>query len=177
MQRAVFLDRDGTVINAIERPELDKKLTAPFALSEVAFVPLLEDAIRIFRKLGYLVIMITNQPDVAYELLSESEWGKINETVINKVRPDDCFMCRHRREDHCPMKKPSPMMIIAAADKWNVNLVESFMIGDTENDVLAGKKAGCRTILIHKNYNINVVGADFVVSSLYKAALLVAAAK
>lgn len=171
-RKAVFLDRDGTLVEAIERPEFEKKVTAPFRESELVFVPGVKETLKLFRDLGYLRIMITNQPDVAYGYLSEEEWERIHNRVISELNPDDWFICRHRRGGGCPMKKPSPMMILAAADTWNIDLKSSFMIGDTDNDTLAAKAAGCRSILISTSYNAGTE-ADFVVPSFLHTGALI----
>ncbi|TSC89881.1 MAG: phosphatase [Parcubacteria group bacterium Gr01-1014_3] len=151
-RRAVFLDRDGTLIKAIARPGFDK-MTAPFSMNELEFDPDVDLAMKIISDLGYLRIITTNQPDVAYGHVSEEEWTKIHEAVLARVQPDDCFMCRHTREAGCPMKKPNPGMLIAAADKWNIDLSHSYIIGDTYADVSAGYKAGCNTIILERPYN------------------------
>jgi len=160
--KAVFLDRDGTINKAIQRPNFGKKITAPFSLEELEFTPHLDEAIRMFRQLNYLVIIITNQPDVAYGYISQEDWQKIHNEILYRVKPNSCFMCRHRREDGCPMRKPSPMMILAAADSWGIDLKKSFMIGDTEVDMMAGKSAGCRRLLVDTPYNAGVESDDLV---------------
>lgn len=155
-RKAVFLDRDGTLIKAVvNRPGFDKKVTAPFCFAELEFDPHAERAIQEFKKAGYLCVMITNQPDVAYGYLSESEWEKIHSAVVNRLKLDKVSMCRHRRNDNCPMRKPSPMMLIAAADDLNIDLSKSWMIGDTDADVGAGDAAGCSTILLKRHYNLD----------------------
>lgn len=75
-----------------------------------------------------------------------------------KLDFDDICICRHRTQDNCPMKKPFPTMLMAAACKWDILLGGSYMIGDTENDILAGNAAGCKTILLRRPYN---EGSDY----------------
>lgn len=173
-RRAVFLDRDGTLIKAVvNRPDLpDKPVTAPFSMDELEFVPDLYESLEIMRDAGFMLIIITNQPDVANGYISEREWERIHQAVTHAVDPHDCFMCRHRSIDNCPMKKPSPMMIIGAADKHGIDLSKSFMVGDTSNDTLAGKAAGCKTVIIDWPYNQGT-WADFRVPNLLSAARLI----
>lgn len=123
------------------------------------------------KKLGFLRIMITNQPDVAYGRVTFSEWEKIQRRV-ETLGFDDVFMCRHRTQDKCPMKKPSHLMLIAAADKWGIDPKSSYMIGDTFNDTLAGKKSGCTTILIKAPYNKGTK-SDHLVKNFWEAARLI----
>lgn len=172
--RVVFLDRDGTVIRGIPRPEFCLYATSPWFINEIQFEPHLREAIKIFKDLGYLVIMITNQPDVACGHISRRRWREIFEIILKEVRPHDYYYCPHRKSDNCDCKKPKPGMLLQAAQEqeWDINLKKSFMIGDTNNDVLAGKAAGCKTIIINRLYNQDVA-ADFRVPSLLAATSVV----
>jgi len=116
-------------------------------------------------RLDFLRIMVTNQPDVRRGFISEDEWSAIQTRVTRHLEFEDVFMCRHIPEDNCPLRKPSPMMLFAAADKWDINLSRSYMVGDNECDIIAGRKAGCTTILINAPYN-KEVEADIRVNSL-----------
>ncbi len=177
--RAIFLDRDGTVIRAVSRPEIRNHATAwsPWYVNEINFEPSLGEALKIFRDFGYLIVIVTNQPDVTYGNITEERWQEIQDIAMKEVKPDAIYICRHGKKDGCPRKKPLPGMLKDAEDNLNLNLAESFMIGDTENDVLAGKRAGCKTILIRRPYNRDNTeanqNADFVVKSLLEAAAIV----
>lgn len=166
-RRAVFLDRDGTLVLAINRPDLPKKISAPFTKEELIFAPDARGTLKKINQLGFLRIMITNQPDVAHGYMTPDSWQQIHQSVIEHLDVDDYYMCRHRREDYCPMKKPSPLMLIIAADKWGIDLSQSFMVGDTKQDMETGKSVGCRTILIRTSYNRDAWNvADFRVEFL-----------
>ena len=167
MEKAVFLDRDGTLIKAIQRIYFARNFTAPFLLSEVEFIDGVENMFAALKRLNFLRIMITNQPDVRRGFVSEDEWNAIQTSVTRYLEFEDVFMCRHLPEESCPLQKPSPMMLLVAADKWNVNLSRSFMVGDNECDITAGRKAGCTTILINAPYNEGVE-ADIRVNSLHE---------
>ena len=164
-KKAVFLDRDGTLIEAVHRPDFHKTITAPFAYSELVFMPRAWETLQFLRTKGFMRIMITNQPDVANGYMSESEWHRIHCEVIDTLRPDDFYMCRHVSDDNCPFKKPSHFMLMAAADKWGIDLSRSYMVGDTSADMDAGKAAGCKTVLIKTFYNTDTHG-DFEIASL-----------
>lgn len=160
--KAVFLDRDGTLIDIVYRPDFIKKMTAPFYPKELKFVPNAYTALDRLKDKGFLRIMVTNQPDVAYGYMSESDWLEIHRKVVDTYGLDDVFMCRHRTEDNCPLKKPSPLMLLAAADKWGIDLAKSWMVGDTNDDMKAGLDAGCRTILINQRHNSSLTeGLDY----------------
>lgn len=176
--KAVFLDRDGTLIEAVvgrPEPQFAGKITAPFSMNELKFVPRVGEAIGVLREAGYLIIMITNQPDVANGYVTRETWKAIHQAVLKEVDPDDCFMCRHPSEKKCFFKKPEPGMILAAQDKWGIDLNSSFMIGDTHYDIGAGKAAGCKTVLLSRAYNTNIsVLPDFIVPDLISAAYMIA---
>lgn len=167
-RRAVFWDRDGTVAEAISRPELDKKITAPFSLKEIRFTPKVTYAMSVFHLKGFLNILITNQPDVAYGYLTEETWTAIHKRIIGQLPLDDVFICRHPRGHDCFLRKPKPGMLIAASENHSIDLASSFMIGDTNNDTLAGKAAGCQTIILDKPYNQGVA-ADLRVQNITEA--------
>lgn len=169
-RKAVFLDRDGTVIESIHRPGFPegeakkKEITAPFTLDEYSLVPGAYSARDKLRNHGFLVILVTNQPDVAHGYMDEDSWRKIQKRVEDTLGLDDIFMCRHRAEDNCPFKKPSPLMLRAAADKFGIDLSRSWMVGDTDTDMQTGRAAGCRVILIDKPlplYNQNLGSSDY----------------
>lgn len=155
-RRAVFLDRDGTVVEAVLRPDTEKPVTAPFVFSELVFIPGAREIIESLKKRGFLVIMVTNQPDVRHGYMLEFEWNRIHEAVLVQLPFDDFSICRHLASDNCPRKKPLPGMLFDLADKWNIDLKTSWMVGDTSSDTLAGSRAGCRTVLIDRDYNLGV---------------------
>lgn len=169
-KRAVFIDRDGVVVRAIPRPGFTWP-TAPFSFDEFIMEDGVEGAIRLLQDRGFLCILVSNQPDVAYGHISHQEWRRI-QNKVEELGFDDVFLCRHTREDNCECKKPKPGMLVQAAARWDIDLSRSYMIGDTVNDVLAGKAAGCKTVLISTTYNKQLV-SDLAAGSLYEATLLI----
>ncbi len=168
--RAVFFDRDGTLVEAIMREGFSKP-TAPFNLDELHFCEGALHVLNALRNRGFKVLMVTNQPDVAHGYLSERDWERVHRWIIYKLqfRPDEVFMCRHITADNCGFKKPSPLMIRYAACVHDLDLQKSHIVGDTRNDVVAGHEAGLRsTILIKRPYNADVQSSDFVVLSLFE---------
>ena len=114
---------------------------------------------------GYLVFVVTNQPDIAREKLPLTELVAMNREVRARLKVDDLRVCPHDDDDQCECRKPLPGMLHVLARRWGVDLSESFMVGDTWRDVEAGRAAGCRTILLRRSYNEGV-GADHVVETL-----------
>lgn len=140
LKRAVFLDRDG-VINDLGDGH------APFKYDEFKIKNGVRGALDGLGRIGFLRILITNQPDVAYGNMSRVDYDKIMADV-KKLPLDDIFVCQHRRDDGCECKKPKPGMLLQAAKKWGIDLQKSFMVGDSKSDIKAGQAAGCKTVLI-----------------------------
>jgi len=169
--RAVFLDRDG-VINK-KAPEGDYIKS----WGEFEFLPGAKKAIRKLNENGFLVIVVSNQRGIAKGIMSESAlkeiWVKMEEE-LSKVgaRLDDIYYCSHDIVDNCGCRKPEPGLLLRAAREHDIDLGRSWMIGDSESDIEAGKRAGCRTILIEGsplNDNSRASEADLVANSLVEA--------
>lgn len=160
--RTVFFDRDGVILKAVVmdgRPRPPHSIAEYKALSGI--MPGAKEAVEQIKAAGFLAILITNQPDIAYGVISKEEWQWIQDQ-LKDIPFDDIFICFHRRDDNCDCMKPKPGMLLDAAQKWNIDLAESFMVGDMESDVDAAKSAGCRSILVRRPYNEGV-SADIVI--------------
>ena len=142
---AVFLDRDGVINRAIIR---EGKPHPPANLEDVVFSPGTFEAIQVLRKSGYLVIVVTNQPDVAKGIQSRETVEAIHRLICQQLHVDDIKVCYHIDEDNCCCRKPKPGMILDAAKEYMIDLTQSYVIGDRWRDIEAGKAAGCKTILI-----------------------------
>ena len=169
-RRAVFIDRDGVVVRPIWRAEFALP-TAPFSVAEFAMIDGAADALSIMKKNNFLCFLVSNQPDVAYGHMTPLEWRRI-ESKVEELNFNDVFLCRHTRDAGCECKKPKPGMLLNAAAKWDIALDRSYMVGDTVKDTLAGKAAGCKTVLVSTSYNQDVK-SDFSATSLHEAALLI----
>ncbi len=178
---AVFIDRDGVLNDMVERgPSFwvyGKKVarTAPFSYAEFRLKDWVKEALEIISQAGFLRILASNQPDIAYGTLPQSENERIM-SAISALPLDDIFLCLHGRNDGCSCKKPKPGLLIQAAQKWGISLKDSFIVGDGEADMEAGRLAGCRTILIRTNYNSAVI-CDYSVDSLLDAAIFIRSLK
>ena len=128
----MFLDRDG-VIN--EKPAPGEYIRSP---EEFRLIPNAVDWIRLFNALGLLVIVITNQRGIALGLMTEEDLGQIHRKMISDLaakgaRIDDIFYCPHA-EDSCTCRKPKPGLVYEAQKKWHIDLAQSLLLGDSEND-------------------------------------------
>lgn len=172
--RAVFFDRDGTLNETFVR---NNKPYGPTSLKDLELLP---DAPLITNKLhglNFLVIIISNQPDIALGQISEKSriaLKKKFEELIKKSKScvDDIYYCYHHPDSinptypkECECRKPKPGMILTAANKYNIDLTRSWVIGDTDRDVNAGRTAGCKTILIKRLYS-GECDPDFKVENL-----------
>lgn len=179
--RAVFLDRDGTIIRQVEL--LHK-------VSEVKLLPKAAQAIRRLNGLGYLVVVITNQPVVARGIIGEKEVDKIHAVLIKRLkkcgaRLDAIYYCPHHPEANvkkyrikCRCRKPNIGMILKAVKDFGIDLKKSFMIGDSTRDILAGNRAGLKVILVKTGHGGKDVWQfkskpDFVVKDLTEAVKII----
>jgi D-glycero-D-manno-heptose 1,7-bisphosphate phosphatase len=146
MKRAVFLDRDGVLNRSFLHP--DGKTRPPQRLDQLEILPGVREACLSLRRAGFLLIVVTNQPDVARGVQRREVVEAINHALCNQVLLDDVRVCYHDNKDNCLCRKPKPGMLMEAAKAWRINLDQSFMIGDRWTDIEAGLQAGCKTVLI-----------------------------
>jgi D-glycero-D-manno-heptose 1,7-bisphosphate phosphatase len=164
-RRAVFLDRDGVlnrVVMRVGRP------ASPRSLEEVVLEPEASRAAAALREAGFLLFVVTNQPDLARGLLTAAVHTSIVTRIREAVAPDDLMVCPHDDRHGCECRKPRPGMLMRLAERWGVDLASSYMVGDSWKDMEAGRAAGCRGILIRADYNRGVA-ADHTVASLAEA--------
>jgi D-glycero-D-manno-heptose 1,7-bisphosphate phosphatase len=149
MNKAVFLDRDGVLNLALVR---DGKPYSPANVSELQLAPHAAEALRELKALGFKLLVVTNQPEVARGNITRASVEEIHQKLAVELPVDEIFVCYHKDGDGCECRKPKPGMLLEGARRHNVNLKESFMVGDRWRDVEAGQNAGCRTIFIDGGY-------------------------
>ena len=147
--KVVFLDRDG-VLN--EGPVRGGVPLSPMSLAEVVVAPDVPGALARLRQHGFRLIMVTNQPNIARGAQSRDTVYAINRYLIETLQLDSAEVCEHDDADNCDCRKPKPGMLLRAAERDHIALAESFMIGDRWRDIEAGRRAGCRTVLIGNGY-------------------------
>jgi D-glycero-D-manno-heptose 1,7-bisphosphate phosphatase len=149
VHRAVFLDRDGVINANLER---DGRPVAPRTLAEFRLLPGVDDAVRRLKEHGYLVIVITNQPDVANGLSERATVEAMHDVIRARLPIDDVRTCFHNDAAGCDCRKPKPGLILAAAAEHGIDLAQSYVVGDRWRDVAAGRTAGCFTVFIDYSY-------------------------
>jgi D,D-heptose 1,7-bisphosphate phosphatase len=173
-KKCIFLDRDGVInkeVGYLSNPE------------SFEFIPRSIEALKILKQKGYLLIIITNQAGIARGYYSEKILHNIHAKMNNILKEnnvllDDIFYCPHHPEftGVCECRKPLPGMIFKAKSKYNIDLYESYMIGDTLNDIEAGINAKCKTVLVLTGYGkeelkkIDDIKPDLIFENLYEFA-------
>jgi len=143
--RAVFLDRDGVLNAAIER---GGRPHAPDAVEQLAILPGVPGALAELRRAGFLLLVVTNQPDVARGATTRAAVDAFNDALRAALPLDGVYCCFHDDADRCACRKPAPGLLLEAARAWDVDLSRSFMVGDRWRDTEAGVAAGCRTVFV-----------------------------
>ena len=168
MRRAVFLDRDGVLNEAIVRAG---KPYPPGTAADFRIYPEAAPVCLSLREAGFVLIVVTNQPDVARGTQRREVIDGFHDRLRAEVPLDDILCCFHDDADGCACRKPGPGLLVAGANQWNVDLGQSFLVGDRWRDVEAGRRAGCATVFIDRGYQETLRGPPTItVSSLEEAA-------
>lgn len=161
MRNAVFLDRDG-VINALAPLPGDPR-NSPRNAEEFELLSGAAEAIKLLKEAGWLVIVVSNQPNIAKGKSSFADLEAITSKMMGDLsvegaHVDDVYYCIHHPDPkqvvlkdllkECDCRKPKPGLLLQAAKDWDIDLSQSWMIGDSESDIQAGQAAGCRTLLV-----------------------------
>ena len=148
--KAVFLDRDGVLNRAILR---EGKPHPPDTVEELEILPDVPEALAALKAGGFMLLVVTNQPDVARGTKQRSVVEAIHSTLAAALPIDDFFVCYHDDRDGCDCRKPKPGLMVQAAGKYGIDLGASYLIGDRWRDIDAGRAAGCRAIWIDRGYS------------------------
>ncbi len=180
MNKAVFLDRDGVIC---------KDTNYLHKIQNFEFIDKTIDALKLLSKTDYKIIIVTNQAGIAHGFYTEEDFFKLNNWMLNKlkskgIRIDKVYYCPHHPDAkvakykiNCNCRKPKTGMLKKAAKEFNINVKNSFLVGDKTSDIKTGENAGCKTILIKTGY----AGKDkqykitpgFTVKNLYEAVKLI----
>jgi D-glycero-D-manno-heptose 1,7-bisphosphate phosphatase len=150
MNKAVFLDRDGVVNKA---KVLHGLPFPPNDLEELFIIEGVSEAIELLLNHDYMVVVVTNQPDVARGTVAREQIESINLEISRRTGVRHFYTCFHDDSDECSCRKPKPGLLIEAALDYDLDLKSSFMIGDRWRDVSAGQAAGCTCFFIDYGYS------------------------
>lgn len=145
--KAIFLDRDGTIIVNPPDERVDR-------MDKVALLPKTIQALKKLASLDYGVFVVTNQAGIAEGRISQEQFYEIHNAVLELIAPSGIqiiktYMCPHVDADKCDCRKPKPTMLLEAANQFNIDLSSSWMIGDWATDIQTGINAGTKTIWIN----------------------------
>jgi len=167
--KAIFFDRDGIINYRIVGGYVESK-------HQFKFIPDFFDLFYLIKKIGYLAIIISNQQGVGKGILSLEDLEQIHSYMQKRLIDifgfgfDDIYYCTDLTGSGSFRRKPNHGMLLEAIEKWNIDPKSSYMIGDSLTDVIAGKKAGTKTILINHYLTEKPVEADYLFKNLYQVA-------
>lgn len=157
MAKALFLDRDG-VIN-VNRDDYVK------SWDEFEFLPDAKKAIKRINDSDFMLILITNQSPIGRGIFGHERLDEIHKKMLHELGQLDCridaiYYCPHKPDDNCDCRKPKPGLILKAASDFNIDLENSWMIGDSKSDLEAGTRAGCKTAKVDSQNSLLSIVMD-----------------
>lgn len=167
MNKAVLWDRDGVLnfvmaVRGDGETNVSPQLFEDFKLNQEVL-----EVLKQTKLLGFLNIIHTNQPDIARSKMSWDELNKMHDFLTAKAPEITAiYVCPHDDANNCNCRKPRPGLILDAAKDYHLDLSKSFLVGDGQKDIDAAKNAGVKSILLRTNYNRDVSGFDFEISSV-----------
>ena len=180
MHKALFLDRDGV---------MNEETGYVHKIEGCRFIPGMFEALRLAQKAKYKLVIITNQAGIAKQKFKEEQYYQLMEWMkeqlaVQHIQIDGIYYCPHHPQalmgqykQVCDCRKPQPGMILQAAQEMNIDLSKSFVIGDKTSDILAGKKAGCKTILVRTGYGgkdeVSLAEPEFTADDLLAAVKII----
>lgn len=168
-QKVIFLDRDGVINEEEEYVHTEDKFK---------FLPDVFSGVGRLQKAGFKIVVVTNQAGIGLGYFTKEDFFRVNKKMLgefdkNNISISKIYFCPHSKDEGCICRKPQIGMLKKAQKDLNIELKKSWVIGDKEDDILMGKKAGCKTILVltgHGKKSQKNVSPDFVVSNLSSAA-------
>ena len=161
MNKAIFLDRDGVIC---------KEVSYISHISQLQFEHRAKEAISIFSSLNYKSIIISNQSGVGRGIIELEELLKIHNYIMEEIRVDEIYYCPHLPDENCICRKPNIGMFEQAIRDHDIDIGNSYMVGDRSTDILAGKNAGLKTVSVKTGYGEVGTVPDFIFENLYEFA-------
>lgn len=169
-RRAVFLDRDGTLMEEVNYCNDPATVQA---------IPGAGKTLSLLREQGWLTVIVTNQSGLAKGLITPAQYEAVNAELLRQLGGgiDAIYFCPDHPDQHTERRKPQPGMLLEAAVDLEIDLTSSWMIGDKPIDVECGRNAGCRTVLVRTGYGSaqSNTNADFVMKDVTEALKLIIA--
>jgi D-glycero-D-manno-heptose 1,7-bisphosphate phosphatase len=166
MLKVFFIDKDGTLVDNSNYPEI---------IPSDELLPNVLDGLRLINRKNFKIIIVSNQPWISKGRADREEIERIFSSLINQLKKEeviihDYIYCPHKSLDNCNCKKPKTGMFEEMAKKHNIDVSSSYMVGDMDVDILAGKRIGAKTVLVRtgRGKDFENIGADFVIDNLNK---------
>jgi D-glycero-D-manno-heptose 1,7-bisphosphate phosphatase len=167
LNRAVFLDRDGVINKTVV---VDGKPYPPSSVKELEIFEGVDQSIDRLIKKGFEIVVVTNQPDLARGKTDLKAVEDIHNQIRQKTKIKNFFICPHDELDQCICRKPKTGLLIQAKIALDLDLQNSFMIGDRWKDIQAGQRAGCKCFFINFSYSEKLPNPPYIeVKSLTEA--------
>ena len=148
--KAFFFDRDGVLNCSIVK---NGRPYSPNKMNEFVIDPFAKKIINYLKAKNFKIIVVTNQPDVGRGKQKRETVEEIHSFLKKQLPLDDIYVCWHGQDGECDCRKPLPGMLFQAAEKYGIDLSQSFLVGDRWKDIEAGKLGGCKTVFIDCGYN------------------------
>ena len=150
MNKAIFLDRDGTI---------NVDFGYVYKTEELELLPGVAEALRIFQELGYLLIVITNQSGIGRGYFTLEDAEQFNQALAQELEKhgvilNDFYTCPHVPEEHCECRKPSPFMVTEAMKKYEIDPSQSYMFGDKKSDTECGERSGVKSFRVTSEHSL-----------------------
>lgn len=170
--KTIFLDRDGVI---------NKEINYLHKIEDFEFIDGVFEACQFLQSLEYKIIVITNQSGISRGLYTNNDYQIITKWMVsqfmkNNISILDTFHCPHLPDSGCNCRKPKPGMLLEAKKKYNINMLESWMIGDKETDITAAISSGINnTILVKSGHKINEADsrAKFIIDSINQSSQII----
>ena len=164
----IFLDRDGVI---------NKEINYLHKIEDFKFIVGVFEACKYFINLDYQIIVITNQSGISRGLYSEGDYQILNNWMLDQFKKNDISIlevlhCPHMPDSNCNCRKPKPGMLLESKNKYNIDMQNSWVIGDKEVDIISANNAGItNTILVRSGHEINEVdsGAKYILDSIQQS--------
>jgi len=163
-RKAVFFDRDGVLNQTFIK---NGKPYAPRNIKDFKIFFNAETVLKYLVSLNYLIIVVTNQPDVGNGDIKKDIVIEMHDIIFNSLPVKEVFVCYHSQDQNCLCRKPKTGMLEEAKKKFNLDIKNSFLVGDRFSDIEAGKKFKLKTIMLGHGYGENSdVNPDFKIKKL-----------
>ena len=149
-KKAVFFDRDGVLNRSIIR---NKKPYAPRKFLDFRIYKDVKMSIDKLIKKNFLIFVITNQPDIGNGFMNKTELDCMHQKLKSYIAINKIYVCTHSQKEKCKCRKPSPFFLLQAKEEYEINIEESYFVGDRYTDMQASKSVKCKSIFIDRKYN------------------------